>query len=50
MGATIEKAVKLALKLQDIYCGITFNIKTSSVKLIDDTFEEKDSEVHSFNY
>lgn len=44
LGATIEKAVKLALKLQDIFCGVTFDVKTSTVKLIDDVSEEKDGQ------
>ena len=45
MGASIEKAVKLALKLQQIFCGITFEVKTSTVKLIDDIIEEDEFEV-----
>ncbi len=45
MGASIEKAVKLALKLQQLFCGVTFNIKTSTVKLIDDIIQEDENEV-----
>jgi len=44
MGASIEKAVKLALKLQQLFCGITFDIKTSTVKLIDDIIQEDEIE------
>ena len=45
MGASIEKAVKLALKIQQLFCGITFEIKTSTVKLIDDIIQEDENEV-----
>ena len=41
LGSSILKAVKLALKIEEIYAGITFTTKTSTVNLIDDIKEEE---------
>lgn len=36
LGACILKAVKLALKLEEIYAGIEYHIETYTVNLLDD--------------